>query len=665
MKVHAPAAWVSALVLGVAAPRPCRAAADSATALVAVYMAGGSLEDKAIVRGSWKLDEGEHLPPGEPSPFGAASDDLRELVEGYRSLAPDERERVAVWVAFGGARKAGWRGIQYADGACLSADSDDEIFGNADCYAYRDAETNMASREALARFLTFLPAPRAGTGPRVLAIWGQGGAFRGAIHDTVQQEIPLLALGDIADAFAQTGPPFDIVGFDAGLMASLEVALALRPHAKLLVASADTVPRHGWDYKALLSSVAKRRGDPPLAIATDIVDRFLDGESTTLDPGTRRRTVISHQSTRAKTLSVLETAKIEPLLARLGELANTAGKAHGATAALLSAFGQAPAFGRHLRAREVHTVDLALAMQLVEARVPALAARAAAVAAEVDGVVVYARHDENHPGSRGLAVFAPTSAELWSDFSAQPGLFAPAWRTLLEAIDAGRAADASPPVLEGIDDGEARLADDVGIVDVRRLRGEETEAPGVLRVWHDEPIAPFDTARQVRVSPAAAWDGEGLWLCSGPCRADNRIPVPSAHVGATGRGGALYAALARVKETRRGDDGEEALVFLEIGEPGIVSDCWLVPVEEDTNSDLLFHRDQYTLARGLSVAFVAPHFDRATGDVAWDSGESLELREEPRWATAPLPGPKARLGQVLVATDSKGRRVASPMVPAR
>lgn len=50
-----------------------------------------------------------------------------------------------------------------------------------------------------------------------------------------------------------SGTPYklDIIGFDACLMAMYEVALALAPHSRYLLASEILEPGHGWDYSAL------------------------------------------------------------------------------------------------------------------------------------------------------------------------------------------------------------------------------------------------------------------------------------------------------------------------------------------------------------------------------------------------------------------------------
>ena len=47
----------------------------------------------------------------------------------------------------------------------------------------------------------------------------------------------------------------DVVGFDACLMASIEIASEVAPVASTLVAAERTEPGDGWDYTAMLSAL--------------------------------------------------------------------------------------------------------------------------------------------------------------------------------------------------------------------------------------------------------------------------------------------------------------------------------------------------------------------------------------------------------------------------
>ena len=71
-----------------------------------------------------------------------------------------------------------------------------------------------------------------------------------------------LYLYEMADAFLNSydGQKFDIVGFDACLMASIEMASVLEPYSKYMVASEEVEPGGGWNYEYYFSAFAATPG---------------------------------------------------------------------------------------------------------------------------------------------------------------------------------------------------------------------------------------------------------------------------------------------------------------------------------------------------------------------------------------------------------------------
>ncbi len=108
---------------------------------------------------------------------------------------------------------------------------------------------NMADPAVLQRFLSqaraAFPARR-----YALFIADHGEGWRGICLDGEQLMDP-AALGR-----ALEGPPLDLVGLDACLMGTVEVATALAPHARYLVASEEFLPWSGFAYRAPLTRLA-------------------------------------------------------------------------------------------------------------------------------------------------------------------------------------------------------------------------------------------------------------------------------------------------------------------------------------------------------------------------------------------------------------------------
>ena len=95
-----------------------------------------------------------------------------------------------------------------------------------------------------------------------------------------QDNLWLMELDDaLAKSLEETGlEQFDVVGFDACLMAQLEVFTAIAPYAQYAVASEETEPGVGWAYAAWLSELVQNpqwEGDD---VAKSIVATYIDGD---------------------------------------------------------------------------------------------------------------------------------------------------------------------------------------------------------------------------------------------------------------------------------------------------------------------------------------------------------------------------------------------------
>ena len=94
----------------------------------------------------------------------------------------------------------------------------------------------------------------------LLVFWDHGGgALRGYGGDSETNTANLTIAGlqkAIQDSVAKTGKRFEMIGFDACLMATVEVAYLLKDSGHYLAASEDLEPGTGWDWKALLNFIS-------------------------------------------------------------------------------------------------------------------------------------------------------------------------------------------------------------------------------------------------------------------------------------------------------------------------------------------------------------------------------------------------------------------------
>lgn len=182
---------------------------------------------------------------------------------------------------------------------------------------------NMGMPEVLTDFIrwgqTTFPADKYilifwdhGSGP----LWGFGGNF-----GTNTSGMSLMQIRKaIGDAVSVTGRKLELIGFDACLMASVEIAANLAPFASFMVASEEIIPKAGWDYRFFLNYLAAHPEADGLATGTAIANGYL---------------AKTESETDTYTLSVIDLARIDAVLAAIDDFARLAvaqSAAYGRTA---------------------------------------------------------------------------------------------------------------------------------------------------------------------------------------------------------------------------------------------------------------------------------------------------------------------------------------------
>lgn len=125
----------------------------------------------------------------------------------------------------------------------------------------------------------------------VLVLWDHGG---GSIHGYGDSQ-NLSSVIDIQEAIKNSGVHFDIIGYDACLMATLDSAYSLKDYADYYVASEETEDGFGWDYKKIMETVAANKSISSKDLAVRITEVYQ--ERYINDP--------------THTLSVIDLSKIE------------------------------------------------------------------------------------------------------------------------------------------------------------------------------------------------------------------------------------------------------------------------------------------------------------------------------------------------------------------
>ncbi len=140
---------------------------------------------------------------------------------------------------------------------------------------------------------------------KVFIFWDHGGGSTGGVcYDEISDKA--LSLNDIRKAFenvykpSAANPPFELIGFDACLMATYDTASTLHGLSRYMTASEETEPGVGWDYEGWIGALANNPAMGGGALGQKICDSYMQG-------------CIEDDSAEYATLSVIDLSKIPEL----------------------------------------------------------------------------------------------------------------------------------------------------------------------------------------------------------------------------------------------------------------------------------------------------------------------------------------------------------------
>lgn len=141
-------------------------------------------------------------------------------------------------------------------------------------------EENLSDPETLKAFINYgaenYPAKKYD-----LILWDHGGgAVDGFAYDEYSENGSMMSLPQILDAVSDNavtaeGGRFDFIDFDACLMNSVEMNLALSDYTDYYIASAETEPGNGQDYRGWLDLLGEAPGMNTFALGTVLVDDYI------------------------------------------------------------------------------------------------------------------------------------------------------------------------------------------------------------------------------------------------------------------------------------------------------------------------------------------------------------------------------------------------------
>ncbi len=281
---------------------------------------------------------------------------------------------------------------------------------------------DMGDKKTLARFLA--TATRSFPAKRYGLIFGDHGMAWAGIAVVESRDDDALTIDEVAASLAAVQPAtgrFELVGFDACLMANLEVARTLAPYARYLVASEEIEPADGWDYQALLARLTRAPAMDGAALGHVIVDTYRDAFATsTLHE--------MQEKARAATLTLVDLdrmAAVDQAVIGLGtgiDALLARGKRE-AWLRLARARHEAEEFGRSAAPPKegvssgMEVYDLVQLAEKIKGQAAdaATGAVADAVIAAVRGAVSYDYRGPARPHANGLSVFFPPNQATLAD----------------------------------------------------------------------------------------------------------------------------------------------------------------------------------------------------------------------------------------------------------
>lgn len=182
------------------------------------------------------------------------------------------------------------------------------------------SDADMGQSKTLADFLEF-SKKNFDAEHRVLIIWDHGGGTVGGVcmDERTKNRISLNGLhGALATVYDINleNPPYEIIGFDACLMATLSVANALTGFSHYMIASQESEPGNGWNYTGIVKGFKNDISSSGKALGKVICDSYIQGCK-------------EYGTEKIATLSVIDLTKIPNLMGTYTKLGQEALRAAG------------------------------------------------------------------------------------------------------------------------------------------------------------------------------------------------------------------------------------------------------------------------------------------------------------------------------------------------
>lgn len=274
---------------------------------------------------------------------------------------------------------------------------------------------------------------------------GQGWSG-GFFDDTSAVENDQLTTTEIQKAIKEnivlTGK-FEMIGFDACLMAGFETANALSAYSKFMVASEEVVPGHGWYYTAPFLNLTKKPTMTGRELGSEFSKAFMGFYANNKDSAIR-------QDASTTTISMIDLSKIPALASAMSRFAIDLQtmvkkgredwlKVAGAREATLNYAGG-----------DADEYDLGDYLKNLSLQIPSLKPSCDQVSTQLKAAVIANSAGADLKASTGLTVFFPESKDTLDNksperYAEMAGVSSVKWSLFLDAYTEEAAKDTTAP----------------------------------------------------------------------------------------------------------------------------------------------------------------------------------------------------------------------------
>ncbi|GAP21320.1 clostripain-related cysteine peptidase [Leptolinea tardivitalis] len=360
--------------------------------------------------------------------------------------------------------KGGFKGKQNFTGAkrfYLSQDDDLEKVNSKELADL--GEVNMADGKVLIDFVTWAakkyPADR-----YVLILSDHGTGWPGGWTDGDVESKPkdilidgwndMLYLNELDDSLAaiqkETGiQKFDIIGYDACLMSSLEVMSMTARYADFAVLSQETEPSMGWAYSAFLKKLTSNPKIDSGELAKSIVDTYITEDTLITDDAARAKyvsrtyetsgdidpAVLAKEETKTVTLAAIDLSQIPGVIDSLDKLVTPLSKINQKVVAGSRSHAKAyeNVFGEDFPSPYIDLGNFAKLIQK-DSTSENVDKAAQVLQSAIKKAVIAEKHGPSQKGSNGISIYFPNSKLYKADGSDLATYMATAKRFASESL---------------------------------------------------------------------------------------------------------------------------------------------------------------------------------------------------------------------------------------